>query len=70
MLCFECFLKMHTVMQQDIKYTLTTVSVLQNGATLGNSGLQEPAGVLRSSSVCSLCLAGLCVVRILIGGIC
>ena len=57
MLCFECFLKMHTVMQQDIKYTLTTVSGLQDDAPVGNFGLQEPAGLLRSSSVLYVSLA-------------
>ena len=54
---------MHTVMQQDITYSLTTVSVLQDDATVGNFGSQEPA-------VCSLCLVGLCLVRIVIGGMC
>lgn len=44
-------------MQQDIKYTLTTVSGLQDDAPVGNFGLQEPAGLLRSSSVLYVSLA-------------
>lgn len=54
---------------QNPVFCLRNLSI-QDDATLGNSGLQEPAGVLRSSSVCSLCLADLRLVRIVIGGIC
>lgn len=55
-------------MQQDIKYTLTTVSGLQDDAPVGNFGLQDSRAAQKLIS--SLCLAGLRLVRIVIGGIC